>query len=31
MVSYTERQNKIRIISARHPTRAERRSYEETN
>ena len=31
VVSYTERQDKIRIISARHPTRAERKSYEETN
>jgi uncharacterized DUF497 family protein len=31
VVSYTERQDKIRIISARQPTRAERRSYEETN
>jgi len=31
VVSYTERRDKIRIISARHPTRAERKSYEETN
>ena len=31
VVSYTERQDKIRIISARQPTRAERKSYEETN
>jgi uncharacterized DUF497 family protein len=31
VVSYTERQNKIRIISARQPTRAERKNYEETN
>ena len=31
VVSYTERQDKIRIISARHPTRTERKSYEETN
>lgn len=31
VVSYTERQDKIRIISARPPTRAERKSYEETN
>jgi uncharacterized DUF497 family protein len=30
VVSYTERQDKIRIISARQPTRAERKSYEET-
>jgi uncharacterized DUF497 family protein len=31
VVSYTERQDKIRIISARPATRAERKSYEETN
>ena len=31
VVSYTERKDKIRIISARQPTRAERKSYEETN
>jgi uncharacterized DUF497 family protein len=31
VVSYTERQDKIRIISARQPTRAEQKSYEETN
>ena len=31
VVSYTERKDRIRIISARPPTRAERRSYEETN
>lgn len=31
VVSYTERQDKIRIISARRATRAERKSYEETN
>ena len=30
VVSYTERKDKIRIISARPPTRAERKSYEET-
>jgi uncharacterized DUF497 family protein len=30
VVSYTERQDKIRIISARRATRTERRSYEET-
>jgi len=29
VVSYTERNEKIRIISARQPTRAERRQYEE--
>ncbi len=31
VVSYTERQGKIRIISARRATRAERKSYEEAN
>jgi len=31
VVSYTERQGRIRIISARLPTRAERKSYEETS
>ena len=31
VVSYTERQDKIRIISARRATRAERKSYEEAN
>ncbi len=31
VVSYTERQDKIRIISARRATRAERKSYEETH
>ena len=31
VVSYTERNDRIRIISARPPTRAERKSYEETN
>jgi uncharacterized protein len=31
VVSYTERKDKIRIISARRATRAERKSYEETN
>jgi hypothetical protein len=30
VVSYTERKDKIRIISARPPTRAERKNYEET-
>ena len=30
VVSYTERRGRIRIISARLPTRAERKSYEET-
>jgi uncharacterized DUF497 family protein len=30
VVSYTDRQDRIRIISARLPTRAERKSYEET-
>jgi len=29
VVSYTEREDKIRIISARRATRAERRNYEE--
>jgi len=29
VVSYTERKDKIRIISARRATRAERKSYEE--
>ena len=31
VVSYTERQDRIRVISARRATRAERKSYEETN
>jgi uncharacterized DUF497 family protein len=31
VVSYTERNDKIRIISARPATRAERRNYEETS
>lgn len=31
VVSYTERQDRIRIISARRATRAERRNYEETD
>ena len=31
VVSYTERKDRIRIISARLSTRAERKSYEETN
>ena len=31
VVSDTERQERIRIISARRATRAERKSYEETN
>ena len=31
VVSYTEHKDRIRIISARPPTRAERKSYEETN
>ena len=31
VVSYTERRGKIRIISARRATRAERKNYEETN
>jgi len=30
VVSYTERKDKIRIISARPATRAERKTYEET-
>ena len=30
VVSYTERGDRIRIISARLPTRAERKNYEET-
>ena len=30
VVSYTERGDRIRVISARPPTRAERKSYEET-
>jgi uncharacterized DUF497 family protein len=30
VVSYTERKEKIRIISARPATRAERKNYEET-
>ena len=30
VVSYTERKDRIRIISARRATRAERKSYEET-
>ena len=31
VVSYTERKDKIRIISARRSTRAERKNYEKTN
>ncbi len=31
VVSYTERKDKIRIMSARRATRAERKKYEETN
>jgi uncharacterized DUF497 family protein len=31
VVTYTERGNKVRIISARTPTRGERRDYEEGN
>ena len=31
VVSYTDRQDRIRIISARLPTRAERKSYEEAS
>ena len=31
VVCYTERKDKIRIISARRATRAERKNYEETN
>ena len=31
VVSYTERRDKIRIISARRATKAERKNYEETN
>jgi len=31
VVSYTERKDKIRIISARRATRVERKNYEETN
>ena len=31
VVSYTERKDKIRIISARRATRTERKSYEEAN
>lgn len=31
VVSYTERGDKIRIISARRATRVERKSYEEAN
>ena len=31
VVSYTERKDKIRIISARRATKAERKNYEETN
>ena len=31
VVAYTERKDKIRIISARRATRAERKHYEETN
>jgi uncharacterized protein len=31
VVSYTERKDKIRIISARRATRAERKNYEETD
>jgi len=30
VVSYTERKDRIRIISARRATRAERKNYEET-
>jgi uncharacterized DUF497 family protein len=30
VVSYTERKDKIRIISSRRATRAERKNYEET-
>jgi uncharacterized DUF497 family protein len=30
VVSYSERNNRIRIITARKPTRNERRAYEET-
>ena len=29
VVSYSERNNRIRIIAARRPTRSERRSYEQ--
>jgi uncharacterized DUF497 family protein len=31
VVSYTERKDKIRIISARRATRAERKNYEQTD
>ncbi len=31
VVSYTEREDKIRIISARRATRAERKNYEEAS
>ena len=31
VASYTERKDKIRIISARQATRTERKNYEETN
>ena len=31
VVSYTDRKDRIRIISARLPTRPERKSYEETS
>jgi uncharacterized protein len=31
VVSYTERKDKIRIISARRATKAERKNYEETD
>jgi uncharacterized DUF497 family protein len=31
VVSYTERKDRIRIISARRATRAERKNYEETD
>jgi uncharacterized DUF497 family protein len=31
VVSYTERRDKIRIISARRATKAERKNYEETD
>jgi uncharacterized protein len=31
VISYTERKDKIRIVSARRATRTERKSYEETN
>ena len=31
VVSYTDREDRIRIVSARRPTRAERKNYEEAN